>query len=281
MVQKNNIEAPPAENIKNNPIVDEFLKTIIGERIKQTHAEKTDQNEKNPRYYKYDPRPKKSGPQNPYEAKRTYLNHIFQCDVGKLPAEQVEHLYKNSAPMRRAQRIHQGRAIESEVFHSDKLSPKEKLVKIRFLTLLNLPDIVPDYLLVITTPISGPDLRMYIKDMINAPDLLKHYNDLLSNWSSIFPETRIFHNPKMTVSNIIEKIKKIYKSFGASLTADDKRNASRSNYTINYPVWPKSDITDDPRWINCLNTSQGFYGGDDISVINEHSLLLKFHILFC
>ncbi|KAK3607331.1 hypothetical protein CHS0354_026224 [Potamilus streckersoni] len=206
------------------------------------------------------------------------------CDVGNLPAEQVEHLYKNSTQMRRAQRVivdklHKGRAIETEVFRSDKISPKEKLVKKRkLLTLLDLPDIVPDDLLVTTRPISGSDLRMYIEDMINDLDLLQHYNDLLSNWSSIFPESR-FWSKKLTVSNIIAKIKMIYKSFGESLTANhEKKNPSRSDYTLSSPVWPKSDIMNDPRWINCLNTNKGFYGGDDISVINKHSLLLKFHI---
>ncbi|KAK3583716.1 hypothetical protein CHS0354_021470 [Potamilus streckersoni] len=167
MGTKNNIEKPATEIIKNNPIVDEFLKTSI--------------------------------------------------------AEQVEHLYKKSTQMRRALRViidklHQGRAIVTEVFRSDKLSPKGKLAKIRrFLTLLNLPDIVPDDLLATTIPISGSDLGLYIEDMINDPDLLQHYNDLLSNWSSIIPESRIKREPKLTVSNVIEKIKIIYRSFGASL----------------------------------------------------------------
>ncbi|KAK3600649.1 hypothetical protein CHS0354_031562 [Potamilus streckersoni] len=193
-----NIEKPAAE-ITKNPIVDKFLKSSVGERIQQTHAEKTDQNEEYTRYYKY----YEHNSQNKYEAKQSHLNHLYQCDVGKLPAEQVEHPYKNSTNMRRSQRVivdklHQGRAIETEVFRSDKLSPKEKLAKIRkLLTLLNLPDIVPDNLLAKTTPISGSDLGMYIEDMINHPDLLQHYNDPLSNWSSIIPESRI----KLTKTN--------------------------------------------------------------------------------
>ncbi|KAK3601473.1 hypothetical protein CHS0354_033608 [Potamilus streckersoni] len=227
--KKNNIKKPAAGNIKNNPIVDEFLKTYVGERIKQTHVVEIDQDDKCPQYYRYDARDS----QDPYEAKKSYLNNNFQCDVGNLPAEQ------NSTHMKRAQRVivdkfHQDRVIETEVFPSDKISPKEKLAKIRkLLTLLDLPDIVPDDLLVTTIPISGSDLRMHVEDMNNDPDLLQNYNDLLSNWSNIFPESRLKREPKLTVSNVIEKIKMMYKSFGASLKANHEKNPSRSDYTLN------------------------------------------------
>ncbi|KAK3595842.1 hypothetical protein CHS0354_014664 [Potamilus streckersoni] len=75
-MQKNNIEIPDKDNI------DEFLKTSIGERIKQARINNDEEiNYKElPQYYEYDPHENLE----PFHAKKSFLNNMFQCDVGSV-----------------------------------------------------------------------------------------------------------------------------------------------------------------------------------------------------
>ncbi|KAK3579761.1 hypothetical protein CHS0354_012390 [Potamilus streckersoni] len=84
---KSNIIKLSIKDVMNNPVVDEFLKTSIGDLIKQSKIHDTE------KYYKHDPEEKLE----PYKAKKSFLNHLLQFDLGKLPEEQVEKLYNNSS----------------------------------------------------------------------------------------------------------------------------------------------------------------------------------------
>ncbi|KAK3577509.1 hypothetical protein CHS0354_026465 [Potamilus streckersoni] len=136
-------------DIKNNPVVNGFLKTTIGERIKQSKAVASDTDR--PRYYKY----------NPDENRR-----------GKTGAN-VEQLYKNEPRFRRCHEAivdkfsNWNNIIERKEYQSDKILPREKLNA--DIHPVNLPDVVSESLsttTAITNPVSGPDLRRDIESMI-------------------------------------------------------------------------------------------------------------------
>ncbi|KAK3591324.1 hypothetical protein CHS0354_028434 [Potamilus streckersoni] len=130
------VEQPPDDNIfnkpfdsdiKNKPAVDGLLKATI-EKLE------------------------------PYEAKKSFLNYTFQCDVGKLPHDRVEQLHKNEPRFRRCHeaivdKFSSGsNIIDSKEYRSDKISPRDKCNTARnMLRKLHLPDVVSDSLSTITT----------------------------------------------------------------------------------------------------------------------------------
>jgi hypothetical protein len=90
------------------------------------------------------------------------------------------------------------------------------------------------------------------------------------------------------------KIKAILNGFGAELKPDDDKHRERCNYTLYYPVWPRSDFMDYKPWLKDYLDNDGLLelsslgswindcGGkdisDDVSDNNLHALMLKFHI---
>ena len=113
--------------------------------------------------------------------------------------------------------------------------------------------------------------------MLAQPDLLEIYQTLLKHFSEIFPDVKFFRKGALTLKHIIEKIKLIYKVFGGKLTPDDSKHADRSDYTLRYPEWPRSDFLDDTAWLNETIDDIGF-GGKDVTAVDEHTTMLRFHV---
>ena len=53
-------------------------------------------------------------------------------------------------------------------------------------------------------------------------------------------------------------------------------HAKRSDYTLYYPEWPKSDFVD-TTWTSEIVDDIGF-AGSDVTAIDEHTTTLKFYI---
>jgi hypothetical protein len=141
---------------------------------------------------------------------------------------------------------------------------------------LRLPDVVPDQLSVKNVSVGRVELISNIKNMLAQPDLLEKYQALLKHFNEIFPDVW-FRNKTLSIKNIIEKIKLIYKEFGGRLTSDDKNHSNRSDYTLCYPEWPRSDFVDDVAWINETIDDVGF-GGKDVIATDTHTTMLRFHV---
>jgi hypothetical protein len=160
---------------------------------------------------------------------------------------------------------------------SDKINPRQQLEIIRdVLGVLKLPDVVPDQLSMKSVSVDRAELIANIKNMLMQPEQLNKYRALLKHFNEIFPDERL-QTTSLTLKNIIEKIKLIYKGFGGRLQSDNKINSNRGDYTLYYTVWPRSDFVNNAAWINNVIDDVGF-GGSDIVATDEHTTTLRFHV---
>ena len=271
------------EAIHNNPAVDDFLKSSIGERIAaadvnmKTVADAIKTILRN-NYHRYDPDERLE----PYAKKLKYLNHVFQTEISKIDHDQIEYLDKNVTKLRKYNRIavdhlNEENAVISQPCRSDKITPRQQIEMVRgVLETLNLPDVVSDRLDVASVQVNRGELVENISKMLKEPERLEKYNTMMKYFNEIFPDVRFKHKT-LSVKNIIEKIKLIYKEYGGRLQSNDRVHAKRSNYTLYYPDWPRPDWFDCPEWLNRYVEDEGV-GGKDVIVVDEHTKWLKFHV---
>ena len=174
-------------------------------------------------------------------------------------------------------KYNQGTAVTSQRFRSDKRKPRQQLEIFRdVLAVLKLPDLVPDRLDVKSAQIRRSELIESINEMLTTPDRLDKYTLMMKHFNEIFPDVKL-RSKLLTVKNITEKIKLIYKEYGGRLQSDDSKHASRSDYTLYYPEWPRPDWFDCPEWLSRYIEDEGI-GGKDVIAVDEHTTWLRFHV---
>ena len=142
--------------------------------------------------------------------------------------------------------------------------------------MLHLPDVVPT-LNEASVEICRSELSKNIDKMLTDVPSIQKYLLFLNEFHDIFPAIK-FRKGKISKKDIIEKIKIIYKEFGGRVESEGGKNSGRSDFTLHYPCWPRSDFLDDKNWLNTIIPDIGHTAGQDIAAVDDHTTMLKFHI---
>ncbi|KAL3892403.1 hypothetical protein ACJMK2_004613 [Sinanodonta woodiana] len=227
-------------------------------------------------YYDYHDNDVKS---SPYQQKLKYLNAVYQCDVSRLPPEQIEQHYKKiPAALNYREKlvadVNHEMIFQRKVFRGDRLSPREiDEIITAVIKLAKLPSVIPDD--ITTTSIPVTNLNEAISAIISDK---QRYDDVVNNFPELFPGTRLKSRKTTDRRNIIEKLKMIYRRYGAELTAHNKKDPQRGNYTLTYPSWPIPDCLCDSGWRETFINDDYEIGGKDVNADDDHTAWLKFHV---
>ncbi|KAL3857672.1 hypothetical protein ACJMK2_012314 [Sinanodonta woodiana] len=195
------------------------------------------------------------------------------------PPEQIEQHYKKiPAALNYREKLiadhNHGMIFQRKVFRGDRLSPRQiDEIITAVIKLAKLPSVIPDDLT--TTSIPVTNLNEAISAIIADK---QRYDDVVNNFTELFPGTRLKSRKTIDRRNIIEKLKMIYRRYGAELTADNKKHPDRGNYTLTYPSWPIPDCFYDSGWRETFITDDYEIGGKDISAVDDNTAWFKFHI---
>ncbi|KAL3865408.1 hypothetical protein ACJMK2_042799 [Sinanodonta woodiana] len=216
---------------------------------------------------------------SPCQKKLKYLNAVYQCDVSKLPTEQIEQHYKKTvAVLNYREKIvadhNGGKIYQRKIFRSDTLSPRQidEIIS-DVITLAKLPSVIPDRL--DNTGVVVTNLNDAVTAIISNA---KQYSRILDNYAEFFPGIKFKSRKTTDRRNVIEKLKMIYRRYGAELNAYNKKHPDRGNYTLTYPSWPIPDCFHDSGWRGTFINDDYEIGENDVNADDDHTAWIKFHV---